>query len=151
MEADSWDGPLGGGRLLLLTNLQKGNEMNKSALIGDTSKTEAGALAELGDLLESQGLNEYADCFRHPFWTVGLCYYIRCAVYSAVGRLLWINEKELVLDQAAYVGTDGRYGEAVRNGFSNEAEYEIVPRMLINRQAINDAVEWNHDLPTESQ
>ena len=102
------------------------------------------------DRLEEHGLEEYAEGFRHPFWRIGKAYYLRCVVYSAVGRLIYLDANELVLETAAYVATDGRYGEAVASGFPDNAEYEVVPKLLINRNAISDATEWNHELPTVS-
>ena len=86
------------------------------------------------------------------FWEVGKGYYVRCVVYSVVGKLKFISDKELVFEEASYIGTDGRYATAVNEGFPSSAEIErINTQIVVNRDAINDATFYGHALPDRTQ
>jgi len=101
------------------------------------------------DWLEEHGVE---SCVFEPY-EIGKSYYFRCAVYSVVGRVVAysMSAKVIKLENASYVGTDGRYGDAVRNGFGENAELEYVDEQFVNIDAICDFVPYKHELPTKDQ
>ena len=79
---------------------------------------------------------------------VGKKYFIRCLTYHYTGELVQVTPTELVLEKAAWVADSGRFTEAMAKGTLSEVEpYPDNCKVIINRQNIVDASEWNHPLP----
>lgn len=83
-------------------------------------------------------------------WIIGKKYIIRTVTMIQLGKLITVTDKELVLDQACWVADTGRFNEALRNGDLNEIEM-FQNSVIVNRGAIIDATEWNHELPKQSK
>ena len=96
-------------------------------------------LSEVRELLNSHTSQE------NPY-KVGKSYFIRGVTYHYVGRLVEITEKELVLEDAAWVADSGRFATALKSGELSEVE-PYPNKVIINRTAIMDASLWPHDLP----
>ena len=82
------------------------------------------------------------------FWQVGQAYFIRTVTMHSVGKLVSIDDKELVLSHASWVADSGRFHNALRDGTLDEVE-PFVTNVLINRNSIIDATIWGHELPKE--
>ena len=80
-------------------------------------------------------------------WTIGKCYLIRTVTMTQVGRLIYVDEKELVMSNASWVADTGRFHTALSKGELNEVE-PFVSNVIIGRGAIVDATEWIKNLPT---
>ena len=79
-------------------------------------------------------------------WRIGEKYIIRTAMYHAVGRLVSVDEHELVLEDASWVADSGRWSEALRTGSLCEVEPFVDP-VIVGRGSICDATIWRHELP----
>ena len=84
------------------------------------------------------------------FWQIGKKYFIRTVTMHSVGKLISIDDKELVLSDASWVADSGRFYNALNDGTLNEVE-PFVNDVLINRNSIIDATVWDHDLPTKQK
>lgn len=76
-------------------------------------------------------------------------YIIRTVTHTYTGRLVWISERELVLEDSAWIADSGRWANAVKDGTLNEVE--PMGRIIVGRGAIIDATEWNHSLPDKQK
>jgi hypothetical protein len=74
--------------------------------------------------------------------------FIRTLTYFYTGRVIGQDDREIFLDQAAWIADTGRYAQAMATGVFSEVEPyppEVVVR--IQRSAIVEVVGWIHDLP----
>ena len=81
-------------------------------------------------------------------WQVGKNYFIRTVTMHLVGRLVEIDDKEIILSEASWVADSGRFNNALKTGDLNEVE-PFIDTVIVNRGAVVDATEWRHVLPTE--
>lgn len=83
-------------------------------------------------------------------WKLGTCYLIRTVTMIDLGRLSYIGDKELVLDDASWIADTARWNTMVRTGEMNEVEPHG-GQVIIGRGAIVDAIQWPHELPSEQK
>jgi hypothetical protein len=83
-------------------------------------------------------------------WSIGTKYLIRTVTMTNVGKLSYIDDHELVLDNASWVADTGRFNEAIKNGTLGEVEPFYGPA-IIGRGAIVDATVWSHELPDKAK
>jgi hypothetical protein len=79
-------------------------------------------------------------------WTIGQAYLIRTVTMAWTGRLVFVGEHELVLEDAAWIADLGRYHKAT----TAENLSEVEPRdglVIIGRGSVVDAVLWFGPLP----
>ncbi len=55
-------------------------------------------------------------------YVIGERYYIEQVTKYFTGRLVGVTEKELILDQCAWIANTGRYAQAMQTGSFNEVE-----------------------------
>lgn len=69
---------------------------------------------------------------------------------SYTGKLVWVGDKELVLENPAWIADSGRFMQAIRNGVLDEVE-PMNDTAIIGRGAIVDAsiIQW--ELPTQQK
>lgn len=79
-------------------------------------------------------------------WQIGSAYFIRTVTHHHVGRLVAVTDKELVLEEAAWVADDGRFSECLARGTVNEAEPFPDGPVIIGRASLIDAALWKHPL-----
>lgn len=78
----------------------------------------------------------------NPFMEVNKTYFIRTVTHYFTGRLIWVGEKELVLDQACWIADTGRFNEFIKEQTVNESEPFPNDRpVIIGRGSIIDMVE----------
>jgi hypothetical protein len=76
----------------------------------------------------------------HPF-TIGANYFIRTVTHHHTGRLVAVGDKELVLENAAWIADDGRLTDALKSGTFNEVEmFPIDAKVIVGRGSIIDAL-----------
>lgn len=73
-------------------------------------------------------------------WEIGKPYLIRTVTMIDTGRLVAVTDKELVLEDAAWVADTGRFAEALKKAEYSEVEPFPQGRVIISRGAIIDAV-----------
>jgi hypothetical protein len=84
---------------------------------------------------------------NHPY-TVGKTIVVRTVTMIQVGKLKAVGEKELVLENAAWIADTGMFADFCKNGpTSPSAEVEPFPdgEVFVGRGALVDAlhVDWN--------
>jgi len=85
-------------------------------------------------------------------YKVGQNYFIRTVTHHYTGKLVRVTNKELVLEQAAWIADDGRFADALSKGTLNEVEpFPKDEPVIIGRGAVLDAVKWNFPLPSEQK
>jgi hypothetical protein len=80
-------------------------------------------------------------------WQIGQNYFIRTVTYHLLGRLVKVTDKELVLVDASWVASSGRFSEALVTGQVSENEpFPDNEPVIIGRGSITDAVRWTKSL-----
>ena len=102
----------------------------------------------IGELKE---INTMLNCSAesHPY-ELGQAYLIRTVTHYYLGRLITVDTHELVLEDASWVADTGRFGECLASGTLKELE-KIPGNLIVGRGAIVDAIQWTHDLPSETK
>jgi|SRR3990167_5089246 len=78
----------------------------------------------------------------NPFMEVGTSYFIRTVTHFFTGRLIWVGEKELCLEDACWIADTGRFNEFVAGKTANESEpFPKGVRVIIGRGSLIDMVE----------
>lgn len=83
---------------------------------------------------------------RKGAWTIGEKYIIRTVTMMLTGRIVYLDDKELILEDAAWIADSGRWTDAITTGALNEIE-PFEDDVLVGRGAIIDATIWKHELP----
>lgn len=73
-------------------------------------------------------------------WEIGKNYLIRTVTMIQTGRLVKVTDKELVIDDAAWIADTGRFSDALKNDEYEEVEPFFSP-VIVGRGAIIDAVQ----------
>jgi|SRR3990167_1718109 len=79
---------------------------------------------------------------------IGNCYFFRTVTYHTVGRLVAITDTDLVLEDATWVASSGRYSTFLEKGVADECE--MIPKGTkhrIMRESIVDYNEWHNPVP----
>jgi hypothetical protein len=79
-------------------------------------------------------------------YKLGAKLFVRTVTYHYTGRVSFLSEKEIVLSDAAWVASSGRFAEALETGELSEVE-PYPGACSINRDVIVDCSPWNHELP----
>ena len=101
----------------------------------------------IGQLKQLQSIMGKADA--HP-WKVGKAYLIRTVTHYYTGRLVLVTEKELELEDVAWIADTGRFYDCLVKGELKEIE-PFTANVIVGRGAIVDAVEWTKPLPREQK
>ena len=81
-------------------------------------------------------------------WEIGKKYLVRTVTYHLIGRLVNVDNNELLFDSASWLASSGRFNEALRTGNLSEVEPFVKP-VIVGRGSLIDATEWDHVLPTK--
>lgn len=75
----------------------------------------------------------------NPFMITGKDYFIRTVTHYFTGRLVWVGEKEIVLENVAWIADTGRFNEFVAGKTVNEVEpFPAESTVIIGRGSIID-------------
>ena len=74
-------------------------------------------------------------------WEIGKCYLIRTVTMIDTGRLVAVTDKELVLEDAAWIADTGRFADALQKAEYCEVEPFPEGRVIVGRGAVIDAVQ----------
>lgn len=81
----------------------------------------------------------------NPFMEIGLTYFIRTVTHYFTGRLIWVGDKELCLEDVCWIADTGRFNEFAKGDSVNESEpFPKGARVIIGRGSIIDMTE--HEL-----
>lgn len=107
-----------------------------------------GAYLERQALVTAEKIGVY-DAF------IGNPVFVRTCVHYYLGRLIYVDERDIVLTRATWVAVTSRWGALWATGkWEPEAEFEIFPPQIpvaVNRLTVADIMVWPHALPTQSQ
>jgi hypothetical protein len=87
---------------------------------------------------------------KSTFFVVGRAYLVRTVTHYYTGRLVAVNDAELLLEDAAWIADTGRYADSLASGSLGEVE-PMQGNLILSRGAIVDAVEWKHALPRDQK
>jgi len=107
-------------------------------------------LIELASKIEEPVKAPEYDAATAP-WQVGKSYLFRLVTHAWTGRIIWVGDKEISIETAAWVADTGRF-TSCQTDMMNDSDSEIEPvkrNVVIGRGAIVDAIEWLSELPTE--
>jgi len=96
-----------------------------------------GEARKLASLFYSKTTNIVDDAH----WKVGKCYLIRTVTMIQTGRLIKVTDKELVIEDAAWIADTGRFSDALVSLNFEEVEPFPDGMVIIGRGAIIDAVQ----------
>ena len=82
----------------------------------------------------------------HSF-EVGKAYYFRTVTYHSVGRIERVTDTDIVLSDASWVASAGRYQDCLLTGKVEDAEEIPGGRHVVMIGSIVDYDEWVHKLP----
>ena len=74
--------------------------------------------------------------------------FIRTVTMIYTGNLVMLDDKEILLSDAAWIADTGRFADALATGKLNEVE-PYPGNILVGRGAVLDISIWEHDLPRQ--
>ena len=78
----------------------------------------------------------------NPFMEIGKTYFIRTVTHYFTGRLIWVGDKEIALEEAAWIADTGRFNEFMKGKVVNEVEpFPSGSTVIVGRGAIIDMAE----------
>lgn len=110
----------------------------------DINKLTLGEIKEIAALIGNNTPKEESH------FQVGKQYFIRTVTMHLVGKLISVNHKELLLQDASWVADSGRFHIALKNGELSEVE-PFSNDVIVGRDAIIDATVWEHVLPQRAK
>lgn len=96
-----------------------------------------GQAREIAALFQASNLTQKSD---DSHWEIGKPYLIRTVTMIDTGRLIAVTDKELVLEDAAWIADTGRFSDSVAKAEFGEVEPFPDGKVIINRGSIIDAV-----------
>lgn len=78
----------------------------------------------------------------HPY-EIGKPYFIRTVTMIDTGIVIAVTDKEIILEEAAWIADTGRFAQALEKAEFNEVEPFPNGRVIVNRSAIIEAVRIN--------
>ena len=103
-------------------------------------------VGEIKSIQKMFGCSEPEQCL----WRVGEKYLIRTVTHYYTGRLKAVTDKELLLENAAWIADTKRFYDTLTKGEFNEVE-PFNTDVIVGRGAVVDAAIWKHDLPKDQQ
>lgn len=84
----------------------------------------------------------------NPFMEIGLVYFIRTVTHYFTGRLAWVGDKEIVIEDACWIADTGRFNEFLKDkNKANETEpFPEGSAVIVGRGSIIDMVEYKPSL-----
>jgi len=98
------------------------------------------------EYIRKEDANTCQPVETESMYKLGAKLFVRTVTYHYTGRVSYLSDKEMVLSDAAWVASSGRFGEALRTGSLSEVE-PYPGACSISRDVIVDCSPWNHELP----
>ncbi len=83
------------------------------------------------------------------FWKRGEIYLIRTVTNYVLGRIVDLNERWILLEDAAWVASMGRFSEAMKTGKLDEVEPMPDGVWIVGVGSVVDGGPWKHGLRRE--
>lgn len=80
----------------------------------------------------------------NPFLETGEVYFIRTVTHYFTGRLIWVGEKELVIEDACWIPDTGRFNEFLmdKNKVNESEPFPKGSQVIIGRGSIIDMTKY---------
>lgn len=91
----------------------------------------------IGEAKQLAGM--FGSASNDSHWKVGKIYLIRTVTMIQAGRLIAVTDKELVLEDAAWIADTGRFSDALKSCEFSEVEPFPDGEVIVGRGAIIDA------------
>ncbi|MBU1711427.1 MAG: hypothetical protein KKE17_15630 [Proteobacteria bacterium] len=89
---------------------------------------------------------------KNEFWVVGTAYFIRTVTNYFIGVCIGKEETELFMNKCSWIPDTGHFHKFVRTGIIQEVEpFNADTVVMLNCDAIVDAIEWKHEIPTDAK
>lgn len=98
-----------------------------------------GQIKELSCLFKGEQAAHPCSCCK-DVWEIGKTYLIRTVTMIDTGVLVAVTDKELVLEDAAWIADTGRFSDALKSAKFNEVEPFPDGKLIVGRGSIIDAV-----------
>jgi hypothetical protein len=126
-------------RNVAASKLRDASQLARAVMSG-----QRGADNALHDCLEEQEIT------RMDSLQTGKSYLVQTVTHYYTGRLMNKSLSELVLEEAAWIPSTGRFHEALRTGTLEEVEPFVDP-VTVNLGAVVAVTPWRHALPREAR
>jgi hypothetical protein len=83
--------------------------------------------------------------------SVGTQVFIRTVTFYYTGLVVGITPEEVLLIEASWIPSSGRWHETLAKGIVEECEPYPAGVVSVSRSAIVDVASWNFDLPRAAQ
>jgi len=103
----------------------------------------------LGEIRELRNLLGSTPGTSHSI-PVGEKVFVRTVTMHYTGRVRCVTDTDIVLDDAAWIPSDGRFATALAGGVLDEVE-PYPTHCIVSRGALLDISPWNHELPREQK
>ncbi len=104
-------------------------------------------LGQLKEIKENVGVKRVS---KHPY-EIGENYFIQTVTHYYTGRLLEVLEKELILEDAAWIADTGRFSDFIKDGKFNEVEPYPEGKLVLGRDSLIQAFKWKFKLPRDQK
>lgn len=108
-----------------------------------SSKIDSLTIAEAREIAALFALAQVAPkcaASAHPY-EIGKTYLIRTVSMIDTGRVVEVTDREIVLEDAAWIADTGRFADALKTASFNEVEPFPDGRVIIGRASVIDAVQ----------
>lgn len=95
-------------------------------------------------------LKKSSSTNKHRFWEIGKCYFVRTVTMHGVGKLVDVQDGELLFSNYSWIADSGRFHDAMKTGEFSEIE-PFVNDVIVNRNSVIDATLWLHKLPVDQK
>jgi hypothetical protein len=106
---------------------------------------------ETFELIKDQLQSEEKTDISSMNYLIGEKLFLRTVTYHIVGKLEKIIGNMFQLSKASWIADSGRFSDAIKNGFSSDAEIEPLGEWFVNINSVTDFGKFKHDLPTKQQ
>lgn len=87
---------------------------------------------------------------KYPFDN-GTNVLIRTVTHYYTGRIIEVTEREIVIEDAAWVANTGRWNQCLTTGHLEEVEPYPDGPVIVSRGAVVDVCKWDFDLPRDTK
>ena len=98
-------------------------------------------ISQAKEIMAFFGQQPTSNKAQDSHWEIGKIYLIRTVTMIDTGVLVAVTDKEIVLEDAAWIADTGRFSDALKKCEFNEVEPFPNGKVILNRSAIIDAVQ----------
>ena len=106
---------------------------------------------QLAEMIGAEPTQDAAQTSSPSPWTIGGNYFIRTVTHIVTGRVVAVTATEIVVVDAAWIASTGRYMQAIASARFDEVEpYPAGQEVIVGRGAVIDSTKIP-SLPTDQE